>query len=85
LSDKYLTDPLSVFREDLNLNNEIRSIDDHLSIRPDFEVVDGLTTFREPSNLSLPVLLVLSVLISVAAGYILIGFWKFNKYLSTIG
>jgi len=85
LSDKYLTDPLNVFKEDLNLNNEIRSIDDQLTIRPDFEIVDGLTTYREPSNLSLPVLLVLSVLISITAGYIFLGLWKFNKYLSTIG
>jgi hypothetical protein len=85
LSDKYLTDPLNVFKEDLNLNNEIRSIDDQLMIRSDFEVIDGLTTFREPANLSLPVILVQSLLISVAAGYILIGLRRFNKYLATIG
>lgn len=84
LSDKYLTDPLNVFKEDLNLNNEIRSIDDQLTIGSDFEVIDGLTTFREPSNLSLPALLVQSILISMAAGYTLIGLWKFNKYLATI-
>jgi hypothetical protein len=84
LSDKYLTDPLKVFEEDLDLNNEIRSIDDQLTIRPDFEVVDRLTTFKEPSDLSLPVFLALSLMVSVALGYILIGLWKFNKYLAAL-
>lgn len=85
LSDKYLTDPMNVFKEDLNLNNEIRKIDERLAIRPDFEVVDGLTTFREPENLNLPILLIISGLISIVVGYIFIGLWKFNKYLSTLG
>jgi hypothetical protein len=85
LSDKYITDPLDVFKEDLNLNNEIRFIDDKLTIQSDFEVVDGLTTFREPSDFGLPVFLLLSVLVSVVTGYGLIGLWKFNKYLATIG
>ena len=84
LSDKYLTDPLKVFEEDLNLNNEIRSIDDQLTIRPDFEVIDRLTTFREPSDLGLPVFLALSLMVSVGLGYILIGLWKFNKYLAAL-
>lgn len=85
LSDKYLTDPLNVFKEDLNLNNEIRSIDDQLKLQSDFEVVDGLTTFREPANFSLPILIVSSVFYSIILGYTLLGIWSFNKHLANIG
>ena len=84
LSDKYLTDPISVFKEDLILNDEIRLIDNQLFVRPDFEVVDGLTTFREPSNVSLPVLLIIAIFGSIVLGYILLGLWNFNKYLSKL-
>ncbi|MCU0357466.1 MAG: hypothetical protein MUE95_07785 [Cyclobacteriaceae bacterium] len=84
LSDKYLTDPIDVFKEDLNLNNELRTIEEQLYIRPSFEVVDGLTTFREPDNFSLPKVIVISFFGSILAGYILLGLWKFNKYLSSL-
>jgi hypothetical protein len=84
LSDKYLTDPLSVFKEDLNLNNEIRAIDEKLSISPDFEVVDGLTTFREPGNFGVVKVLGMSFLISLLAGYVLLGLWKFNQFLAEL-
>jgi hypothetical protein len=84
LSDKYLTDPISVFKEDLNLNNELRAIDELLYIKPSFEVVDGLTTFREPDNFSLPKVIVISFFGSILAGYILLGLWRFNKYLAKL-
>ena len=84
LSDKYLTDPLGVFTQDLAINNEIRNIDYQLQVRSDFEVVDGLTTFREPSNLSLPILLTIAFFGSIVLAYISIGLWKFNQYLAKL-
>lgn len=84
LSEKNLADPIEVFKEDLNLNNEIRLIDEELFISPDFEVVDGLTTFREPDNLSLSKALVISLFASIFLGYFLLGLWKFNQYLAQL-
>jgi flagellar biosynthesis chaperone FliJ len=84
LSDKYLMDPLEVFKEDLNLNNEIRAIDDELFIKPSFELVDGLTTFRKPDNFSLKMAIALSLVGSILGGYILLGLWKFNLYLARL-
>jgi hypothetical protein len=84
LSDKYLTDPISVFKQDLEINDELRNIDYRLRVRPDFEVVDGLTTFREPSNFSLPILLAIAFFGSIVLAYIAIGLWKFNQYLAKL-
>lgn len=84
LSDKYLTDPLSVFKEDLAINNEIRQIEEALFVHPDFEVVDGLTTFREPDNYSLRAAIAISLLASLVGGYLLLGLWKFNRYLARL-
>ena len=84
LSDKYLTDPLSVFKEDINFYNEIQLIDEKLYLQPDFEVVDGFTSFKEPESASLPKVLAISFLISWLAGYIILGLWKFDHYLSKL-
>ena len=84
LSDKYLTDPLSVFGQDINFYNEIQSIDQRLYIQPDFEVVDGFTSFKEPESASLPKVLVISFLISWVMGYLILGLYKFDRYLAKL-
>jgi hypothetical protein len=84
LSDKYLTDPLNVFREDLNIHNEIQIIDQELRLSPDFEVIDGLTTFRNPSNLRLSIRIIITLSIATVAGFVLIGLWNFNNYLASL-
>ena len=84
LSEKNLADPIEVFKEDLNLNDEIRLIDEELFISPDFEVVDGLTTFREPDNLSFSKTMAISLIASILIGYFLLGLWNFNKYLAKL-
>jgi hypothetical protein len=83
LSDKYLTDPLTVFKEDLNLSNEIRAIDAELYLKSDFEVIDGLTTFKEPDNIGIVKKIVLSLLIAMVLGYLILGLLKFNQFLAT--
>ncbi|MBX2962041.1 MAG: hypothetical protein KF687_05980 [Cyclobacteriaceae bacterium] len=83
LSDKYLTDPVNVFKEDLNLNRELLDIEEILLVHPYFEVVDDLTTFREPANFSLLKVILISIAGSILTGYILLGLWKFNNYLAT--
>lgn len=84
LSDKYLTDPLNVFKEDLNFNSEILLIDEALNLHDDFEVVDGLTTFKEPDNFGIVSIVGLSLVVSIFIGYALLGLWKFNQFLASI-
>ena len=84
LSEKPLTEPLSVFSQDLSFYSEIQAIDTRLYLQPDFEVVDGFTAFKEPESASLPKILVISFLISWLAGYLILGFYKFDRYLATL-
>lgn len=84
LSDKYLADPMSVYWADLSLNSEIQEIDKKLQVRPYFEVVDGLTTIREPASQSTALVLIQTFLGSILLGYILIGLWRFNRYLAKL-
>jgi len=83
LSDKYLTDPMEIYSEDLSLNDELLEINRKLYIQPDFEVVDGFTTFKEPKSASLFKILAISFLVSGLTGYLIIGLWKFDQYLAT--
>jgi hypothetical protein len=84
LSDKYLADPMSVYSADLTLNNEILAIDRELQVEAYFEVVDGLTTIREPASQSTALVLIQTFLGSILLGYILIGLWRFNRYLAKL-
>lgn len=84
LSEKPLTDPLSVFSQDLSLYNEIQSIDTRLYLQPDFEVVDGFTAFKEPESASLPKVLVIAFLVSWIMGYLILGLFKFDRYLAKL-
>ena len=79
-----LSDPLNVFKEDLDINNEIREIDQKLALGSDFEVVDGLTTFRDPDNASFLKVIALSMLASIVIGYLLLGIFRLNKFLATV-
>ncbi|HEX5171794.1 MAG TPA: hypothetical protein VFW11_21595 [Cyclobacteriaceae bacterium] len=83
LSDKYLTDPMEIYTEDLDLNNELLEIDKKLYLQPDFELVDGFTTFKEPESASLLKILGISFLISLVLGYVIIGLWRFDQYLAS--
>ncbi len=84
LSDKYLTNPLDVFSQDLTIHSQIQSIDYQLSVKPDFEVVDGLTSFKEPDSASLPKILVIAFFSSWVMGYIILGLFKFDRYLASL-
>jgi hypothetical protein len=83
LSDKYLTDPMEIYEEDLNLHDELLNINRQLYVQPDFELVDGFTTFKEPESASLFRILVISFLVSWALGYLMIGLVKFDQYLAS--
>lgn len=82
LSDKYLTDPMEIYSEDLNMNEKVLEINEKLYLQPDFELIDGFTTFKEPENASLFKILIVALLASVVSGYLIIGLWKFDRYLA---
>lgn len=84
LSDKYRADALEVFTKDLDLHSQIQYIDYQLTVKPDFEVVDGLTSFKEPDSVSLPMVLVISFFGSWILGYLILGLFSFDRYLASL-
>ncbi len=83
LGEESLTNPLDVFKQDLELNKEILDIDQRLYVESDFELVDGFTTFKEPESASLPKILIIAFFVSWLMGYLIIGAWRFDQLLST--
>jgi hypothetical protein len=84
LSDEQLANPLEVYTQDLELNKEILDIDEQLHVTPDFEIIDGFTTFKEPDSASLFKILIIAFFVSILVGYIIIGAWRFDAMLAKI-
>jgi hypothetical protein len=84
LSEKPLTDPLSVFTQDINFYDQLQDINKRLYLQPDFEVVDGFTSFKEPESSSLLKISAISFLVSWLASYLILGLFKFDDYLSKL-
>ncbi|HYG03493.1 MAG TPA: hypothetical protein VD927_13670 [Chryseosolibacter sp.] len=84
LGDEKLANPLDVYREDLAIHNEILAIDKQLYITPDFEVLKGFTTFKEPASASLALILFIAFWISFVAGYLIIGAAKLDQMLARV-
>ena len=82
LGEEGLTNPLDVFTQDLQINEEILEIDQKLYLQPDFEVVEGFTTFKQPESASLFKILFISFWISFLMGYLIIAVWRFDQLLS---
>jgi hypothetical protein len=73
---------VDLFKLDMDLNKELVKINEKLYLRPDFEVVEGLTAFRQPENANLAKILLYALLISWLMGYVIIALWKFDKMLA---
>ncbi|HEY0740039.1 MAG TPA: hypothetical protein VGD40_01205 [Chryseosolibacter sp.] len=84
LSDEQLANPLDVYQQDLELNKELLEVNEKLFIHPDFEVVDGFTSFREPESAGLFKIVIIAFFVSMAVGYLIIGAWKFDALLAKI-
>lgn len=84
LADKTGSNPMDVFKQDLFIYEELQEVNKELFLRPDFEVVDGLTMFSEPSSAGVRKTLVISILIGIGMAYLIIGLWHLNKHLATI-
>lgn len=84
LSDKAVTNPIEIFNQDINLYNEIQTIDRFLYLQNDFELVDGFTEFSEPSSASPIKISAIAILIAIGLGYLLVALSSFNKYLEKL-
>ena len=84
LSDKAVTNPIEIFNQDINLYNEIQSIDRRLYLQNDFEVVDGFTEFSKPSSDGPLLTTAYAILIAIGLGYLFIALSGFNKYLEKL-
>jgi hypothetical protein len=84
LSDEQMTNPLEVFKQDILFYRELLDVETNLYIGPDFEIVDGFTSFKEPESASLFQILFISFWISILIGYLIIGLWKFDRMLASV-
>ncbi len=84
LSDRAVTNPIEIYNQDLDLYNELQSVERQLYIQPDFEVIDGFTEFSEPASASLTKMLAQAILIAIGLGYVIVALREFNKYLATL-
>lgn len=77
-----LSNPLLVFARDLELHQELLDIERRLALSPDFEIVDGFTSFKEPDSASLADILAISLILSIVIGYLILGAYQFDRMLA---
>ena len=77
-----LSNPLEVFTADLELHEELQAVQRQLDLNPDFEIVDGFTSFKEPESASLADILAISLLLSIIIGYLILGAYRFDRMLA---
>jgi hypothetical protein len=77
-----MTNPLDVFTKDMELHDELQTVERDLYLSPDFEVVDGFTSFKEPESASLADVLAVSLLLSILIGYLILGAYRFDRMLA---
>jgi hypothetical protein len=73
---------LDIFTKDLELHEELQEVNEKLFLSPDFEIVDGFTSFKEPESASLPDVLAISLLLSILIGYMILGAYRFDRMLA---
>ena len=82
VGDEGLTNPVEVFRTDLTIYEELQEVEEALYLSPDFEVVDGFTSFKEPESASTFDILAISLLLSILIGYLILGAYRFDRMLA---
>ena len=83
MNDETLASPLEVFTTDLELHEELQEVEEELYLSPDFELVDGFTTFKQPESASFGEILFGAFLISILIGYLILGALRFDRMLAT--
>lgn len=80
--EESLSKPVDIFTAGLKIHTELQEVQRKLDLRPDFEIVDGFTSFQKPQNASLMDILAVALLISVAVGYLILGAYRFDRMLA---
>lgn len=80
LAGQEVTNPLTVFREDININDDILAIEAALFLKNEFEVIEGLTPFSKPVSISLIKLIAYTVLVGIGFTYLLIILIALNRF-----
>jgi len=80
LAGQEVTNPLSVFKEDININDDILAIEKTLFLKNEFEVIEGLIPFSKPVSISLVSLLIFTVLIGIGFTYLIIILIALNRF-----
>ncbi len=75
-------DPVRIFEIDLSLYADLEDVRKKLEILPDFEVVDGFTSFKKSETAALADVLAASVLFSIVVGYLILGAYRFDRMLA---
>ena len=78
-----MMDPLNVFTKDLELHEELQEVNEKLYLSPDFEIVEGFTSFKEPESAGLADVLAISLLLSILIGYLILGAYRFDRMLAS--
>ena len=76
------TDPLNVYREDIQIYKEELAINKRLALLDNVEVIKSFTAFKKPANLSFILVILYSGLIGLAAAYIIVLLLEANKALN---
>ncbi|MEM7550360.1 MAG: hypothetical protein AAF363_11825 [Bacteroidota bacterium] len=81
LSESFFVNPLSVFKEDLDLLEQEQEIDEELYLNPDFEVIDEFTQYTRPASPGLIENAFYGLLYGLGVAYLIIFLLSFNTYL----
>ena len=84
LSDKAVTDPIQIYNQDLDLYNQLQSVNAQIYLQPDFEVVVGFTELNEPTSDGLSKTIIISMALGIIAAYLFVALKTFNNYLARL-
>lgn len=84
IGEQYSANPVEIFKQSEAINYQIRFVKEKLYLDSDFEVVDGLTVFKEPESAGLVISIIYGGLIGVGIAYILIILMSVNQYLNRV-
>ena len=82
MAGQEVTDPLLVFREDIDINNQILGIESALFLKNEFVVIEGFTPFSKPIGPTLQSLIFYSVFAAICFTYLLIMLIAINKFFA---
>jgi hypothetical protein len=75
-----VANPLDVFKTDLKINEDLLAIDRQLFLKNEFEVIEGLTPFSKPVNISFLHLVAYAIISSIVFSYTLLILIGLNRF-----